>query len=67
MPPSAASTGSARRRGLASSPRTISYLISRPTTKKKTAISPCFTQSSTLSVSWKAPNWTVKGSPMKRT
>ena len=65
MPPKAATTGRARRRGLASSPRMISYLISRPTTKKKIAISASFTQSSTGSVSVKAPSWTVKGAWMK--
>jgi hypothetical protein len=44
MPPSAAAMGSAACRGLASSPMSSSRLISSPTTKKKTAMSPSLIQ-----------------------
>jgi hypothetical protein len=44
MPPTAATIGSAAVRGSRSSPDTSSYLISRPTTKKKIAIRPSLTQ-----------------------
>ncbi len=43
MPPSAAATARAAFRGCASSPASTSRLISRPTTKKKMAMSPSFT------------------------
>jgi hypothetical protein len=56
-PPRAATTGRARRRGLESSPRIISCLISRPTTKKKIGISPLFTQWPSVSVWLIGPNW----------
>ena len=45
MPPTAAMAGMAARRGSRSSPSTSSRLISRPTTKKKMAISPSLTHS----------------------
>jgi hypothetical protein len=51
MPPSAASTGVASFRGSLSSPRRISYLISRPTTRKKIAIRPSLIQSEKVSSS----------------
>ncbi len=44
MPPSAAPAGSANLRGSASSPTSASRLISKPTTKKKTAIKPSLIQ-----------------------
>jgi hypothetical protein len=44
MPPSAASTGRAALRALRSSPTTSSRLISSPTTKKNSAISPSLIQ-----------------------
>jgi hypothetical protein len=45
-PPSAAATGNSALRKLESCPTTSSRLISSPTTKKKRAISPSFTQCS---------------------
>ena len=44
MPPRAVTTGRAALRGLRSSPATSSRLISSPTTKKNSAISPSLTQ-----------------------
>ena len=44
IPPMAAMTGSAARRGSRSSPSTSSRLISKPTTKKKTVINPSLIQ-----------------------
>jgi hypothetical protein len=44
MPPNAATIATAARRGSRNSPPTISYLISRPTTKKKTAMRASLTQ-----------------------
>ncbi len=44
MPPRAAAIGSAARRKSRSSPTTISRFTSRPTTKKKIAISPSLIQ-----------------------
>ena len=61
MPPTAARIGVARRRGLESSPRSTSNLISRPTIRKNTAISPSLTQASTDDVWAKAPIWTGIG------
>ena len=49
MPPRAAATGSTAARGRRSSPVTISRLISRPTTKKKTAMRTSFTKSTRVS------------------
>ena len=58
IPPAAANRGRASRRGLDSSPRSTSNLISRPTTRKNTAISPSLTQSATLRLWLKAPTRT---------
>ena len=55
IPPRAATSGSAAARGSRKSPCTISRLISRPTTKKNTAISRSLTQWLRLSVSEKEP------------
>src|SRR3954468_5013097 len=44
MPPSAATSGTAARRRLRKSPITSSRLASRPTTRKKSAMSPSLTQ-----------------------
>ncbi len=56
MPPSAApNTGRAAVRGLRNSPCTTSCLISRPTTKKNSAIKASLTQSRRLSLSPKRP------------
>ena len=44
MPPTAATIGTAARRNVASSPASSSRLISRPTTKKKRAMSASLTQ-----------------------
>ena len=54
MPPRAAATGSMAARGRRSSPVTISLLISRPTTKKKTAIRTSFTNPTRVS---ECPSW----------
>jgi len=59
MPPSAARTGVASLRGSLSSPRKISYLISNPTTRKKTAIRPSLIQSEMDSVRTSGPSWSV--------
>ena len=56
IPPRAAIAGIAARLGSASSPSTNSRLISSPTTKKKIAIRPSFTQCSNDSSRWKSPN-----------
>jgi hypothetical protein len=54
MPPKAETTGRANRRRFDSSPRTVSNLMSRPTTKKKTVISPSRTQVA-KSATWRKP------------
>ena len=59
-PPTAASAGSAAARRSRSSPTTSSRLISRPTTKKKIAISPSLTQCRRSSVTDTGPEPTVK-------
>ena len=55
MPPAAASTGAARRRGSDSSPFRISCLISRPTIRKNRAIKPSLTQSDRVRLMVKSP------------
>jgi hypothetical protein len=59
MPPTAPATGSNACRGCASSPSNNSRLISSPTTKKKTVISPSFTKCarSPSTKNPEAPTW----------
>ena len=66
MPPNAAASGTASRRGEASSPRTISRLISSPTRKKKTTIAAssiqCFRDSSKAHSQTSTAKWMSKSS-----
>ena len=61
MPPSAATIGSAAARGSRSSPVTISRLISRPATKKNSAIRPSLTASCRVSSRWNEPTSNANG------
>ncbi|MNS56513.1 hypothetical protein D3C71_1628910 [compost metagenome] len=59
MPPTAAMIGRASFLGLLSSPLRISYLISSPTTRKKTAIRPSLIQLEVVSSSRSGPTWST--------
>ncbi len=59
MPPTAATIGSAAVFGSRRSPWTSSYLISRPTTKKKITIRASFTQCCSVSSRWRTPRSTL--------
>jgi hypothetical protein len=61
MPPTAAIAGSIARRTLESSPFSSSRLISRPTRKKNTAISPSLIHSSNGLSSASTPTRTLTG------
>jgi len=61
MPPTAAKTGRALWFHVESRPSRISRLISRPTKKKKTAISPSLIHSSKGFSMPPAPTWTTTG------
>ena len=62
MPPSAATRGSAARRGSDSSPWWISRRISRPTTKKKIVMRPSFTTHARERSKVKVPSRSPRGS-----